>query len=81
MTTPTKEMISTVRHQISSTKIGVEKVELLGTYQYDGREGNDNTIHIYNIGGYRAADTNGEPIFEEEDAQVFAELLAHCGID
>lgn len=38
-------------------------------------------IKLYDLNGYRVADTNGDPVWEQQDETLFAELLEEYGID
>jgi hypothetical protein len=37
-------------------------------------------VTVYQLGDMRVADTNGDPIWEEQDHAAFAELLESEGI-
>ena len=53
---------------------------------YAGDENADSRIDFYALphpkyGEFRVADTNGDPIWEEADAQAFADLAEECGVE
>lgn len=55
------------------------------TFIDEGGEG-ENYITVWELTGadgigFRVADTNGEPVWEEADMEIFADLLASVGID
>jgi hypothetical protein len=51
---------------------GITEVELIGT---NGKTGDAKTT-AYWFGGTRVIDTNGDPIWEEQDPCAFAEMMA-----
>lgn len=50
---------------------GITEVELIGT---NGKTGDDKTT-AYWFGGVRVIDTNGDPIWEEQDPEAFAAMM------
>ena len=55
---------------------GITTATLLGMYEHPDHPGNNDwQITIYRLGDVRVADTNGDPVWEEDDQQVFAELI------
>lgn len=54
---------------------GVSHADLLGT-----TGAGDSRIAIYQIGGVRVAETNGEPVWEESDPEGFAAAAEMCGL-
>lgn len=65
-----------------ASKLGVTHMELIGEGHADGDTNNPNSlIRFFKIGETRVADTNGDPIWEEEDMQAFAELADECGVE
>ena len=66
---------------------GATHMRLIGCGQYDGRDGNDNQVCFYALPDmyhegceYRVANTNGDPVWEEQDEAEFEELAEHCGV-
>lgn len=65
-----------------ASKLGVAHMELIAQGRADGDSNNPNSlIRFFKIGETRVADTNGDPIWEDEDMQAFAELAAECGVE
>lgn len=63
-------------------KAGLSTVVLLGKYEHPDHPGSgDWAISVYDVGGFRVADTNGLPIWEEGDQEVFADLLEEYGVE
>ena len=61
---------------------GCEYIDLIGVYDHPDHPGsNDWRIRLYAFNGIRVADTNADPVWEEEDYQVFADLLAEYGVE
>lgn len=64
-----------------------QKIELVGRYEHPEHAGSaDWMIGLYTITTaegctIRAASTNGDPVWEEQDAQAFGDLLEEYGID
>jgi len=52
-------------------KAGITTATKLG----DNGKSGDRRVTIYQLGEVRVADTNGDPIWEEQDHSAFAELL------
>jgi hypothetical protein len=50
---------------------GITEVELIGT---NGKTGDEKTT-AYWFGGVRVIDTNGDPIWEEQDPEAFAAMI------
>ena len=69
-----------------ANSLGITTAEFLGAGQYDGREGADNKVRFYalinpkNGFEFRVADTSGDPVWEEQDQQGFADLAAACDV-
>jgi hypothetical protein len=57
--------------QYEAKKAGVTTATMLEQHG-DG----DSRITIYELNGVRVADTNGDPVWEEDDPEAFAELLS-----
>lgn len=49
---------------------GISTVQLLETYG-----AGDDKVDIYQFGEVRVADTNGDPVWEEQDTTAFSELI------
>ncbi len=68
---------------INSCGIAIEAraagINLITELATNGKSG-DAKITIYQVGDVRVADTNGDPIWEEQDRAAFAELLDTEGI-
>ena len=63
-------------------KMGIESIELLAEGHSDGDENNPNSkVLFYMVGCVRVADTNGDPIWEEDDFATFAEMIKACEVD
>lgn len=61
---------------------GLSNVELIGEYDHPSHPGSsDWSIRLYELNGVRVADTNGEPVWEEDDRSAFADLLEEYGVD
>ena len=58
-------------------KAGISTVTKLG----DNGKFGDARVTVYQLGGVRVANTNGDPIWEESDSATFAKLLEDEGID
>ena len=55
---------------------GITEVTLLGTYDHPDRPGsNDGRIRIYDFGGVKVADTNGDPVWEETCPATWLEMM------
>ena len=62
-------------------KMGIESIELLAEGHSDGNSNNsDSRVRFYMAGCVRVADTNGDPIWEEDDPRAFAELIEACQV-
>jgi hypothetical protein len=55
---------------------GIDTVTHLG----DNGKNGDGRVTVYRLGDMRVADTNGDPVWEEQDEAAFAELLETEGI-
>lgn len=71
----------------AAAEAGITHMREIGGGQADGREGADNYVAFYalpdpNFPGaeIRVANTNGDPVWEESDPSVFAELAEQCGV-
>lgn len=63
------------------TATGIENAEILGTYDHPDHRGEaDWRLTLWQVGDTRAAETNADPMFESDDADAFAALLAEYGI-
>ncbi|MCK9326580.1 MAG: hypothetical protein M0P69_13900 [Bacteroidales bacterium] len=63
-------------------KLGITHIELLDEGHSDGDTNNPNSrVRFYLVGCVRVADTNGDPIWEEDDFATFAELIKACEVD
>lgn len=58
-------------------KAGITTAILLG----DNGKSGDARVTIYQIGEVRVANTNGDPVWEEQCRATFADLLESEGID
>ena len=55
---------------------GITEVTLLGTFHHpDHESSNDWIIRVYDFGGVKVADTNGDPVWEESDPTAWAEMM------
>lgn len=63
-------------------KLGITHIELLAEGHSDGNQDNPNSrVRFYSVGCVCVADTNGDPIWEEDDPRAFAELIEACKVD
>jgi len=60
----------------AARKAGIATATKLG---HNGKSG-DARVTVYQLGGVRVADTNGDPVWEEQCRVTFAELLESEGI-
>ena len=61
---------------------GCEHVALVGEYEHPDHPGSkDWSIRLYFVGDVCVADTNGDPVWEQDDPAAFAELLAEYGVE
>lgn len=60
---------------------GCETVTLLGTYDHPDHPAGAWSIRLYEVNGVRVIDTNGDPIWEEDDPYLFARELEEYGIE
>ena len=60
----------------AARKAGIATATKLG----DNGKNGDARVTVYQLGDVRVADTNGDPIWEEQDHAAFAELLETEGI-
>ena len=60
----------------AARKDGITSIERLGD---NGKQG-DAEVVIYRLGEVRVAATNGDPVWEESDLALFAELIESEGI-
>jgi hypothetical protein len=67
-------------------RIGATTADLIGSGEWEN--GNCNTrctffaiINPKNGFEFRVADTNGDPVWEEEDTGAFSELAESCGVE
>ena len=75
------EDINSTYIQAEAKRLGIEYARLIA----EGGEG-ENHITVWRLTtpdgfAFRVANTNGEPVWEEQDPAVFAELLESVGID
>jgi hypothetical protein len=55
---------------------GIKEITLLGTFDHpDHQSSNDWRIRIYDFGGVKVADTNGDPVWEESDPSAWADMM------
>lgn len=60
---------------------GLNIVQLLGEFEHPDHPGSgDWSIRLYDVGGVRVADTNGDPVWEEDDRSAFEELLEEYSV-
>ena len=63
-------------------KMEITHIELLAEGHSDGNQDNPNSrVRFYQVGCVRVADTNGDPIWEEADEAIFADLIVACEVD
>ena len=70
--------------------VGAKYLKFIGSGYTDNNPNNPNSlIEFYslvsrsgeNFFDIRVADTSGEPIWEDEDSQAFADLAEQCGVE
>lgn len=67
---------------VEAAAAGLDTVCFLGEYDHPDHPGSgDWSIRLYELNGVRVADTNAEPVWEENDRTVFEELLEEYGVD
>ena len=71
MTTISINVINSNGIQAQGKIDGITEVELIGT---NGKTGDAKTT-AYWFGGVRVIDTNGDPIWEEQDPEAFAAMM------
>jgi hypothetical protein len=73
-----------IRHM--AAELGATHMRLLGSGHSDGDTNNPNSrVSFYAVpdedgAEWFVADTNGDPVWEDQDAEVFAQLAAECGV-
>ena len=61
---------------------GLSTVELFGEFEHPDHPGSkDWSIRLYFVGDTCVADTNGDPVWEEDDPATFAALLEEYGVE
>jgi hypothetical protein len=70
------EDINSIDIAVEARKAGITTVTKLGD---NGKTG-DARVTVYRLGDVRVADTNGDPVWEEQCRVTFAELLESEGI-
>lgn len=75
------DSIDSIGIKAEANERGQTEITLLGTYEHPEHLGSsDWRITLYELNGYRVADTNGDPVWEEQDHAIFSELLADYGV-
>ena len=60
---------------------GITELTHLGTYEHPDHPGsNDWTIRVYDFGGVKVADTNGDPVWQENCPNAWRHLMQSYGI-
>lgn len=73
-----------IRH--NAALLGATHMRLLASGHSDGNPDNPNSAVFFyaipdkNGDEWRVADTNGDPVWEEEDTAAFRELAEACGV-
>ena len=63
-------------------KANLSTVEFIGEYDHPDHPGSkDWSIRLYFVRDTCVADTNGDPVWEEDDPAAFAALLAEYGVN
>lgn len=66
-------------------QVGATHMRLIGEGYHLGRQEADAKVRFFAIPGphgeFRVADTNGDPVWENNDPQGFAELAESCGVE
>lgn len=65
------EDINSAGIQAQARKDGITELELIG----DNGERGDAKITVYRFGSTKVANTNADPIWEEQDPKAWAELM------
>lgn len=65
---------------------GITHMRHIGGGYAGGSNDADARVYFYALshpkfGEFRVADTNGDPVWEESDAQAFADLAEECGVE
>lgn len=88
MTTVNIENLNSIGITVEMRRIGATDAELIGSGHSDGDPNNPNSLVTFyaitnpaNGFEFRVADTNGDPVWEEEDMGAFAELAEDCGVE
>jgi len=68
--------INSVGIAYEARQAGITSVTLLG----DNGKSGDARVTVYQLGDVRVAETNGDPVWEEQCRVTFAELLESEGI-
>lgn len=70
------EDINSAGIQAQARKDGLKEVTILGTFDHpDHENSNDWRIRVYDFGGVKVADTNGDPVWAESDPEAWAEMM------
>jgi hypothetical protein len=72
-----KEAMRNISLGIAAEMDEFDRAELIGT---NGKPG-DARVLVFYLQGVHVASTNGDPIWEEQDAAAFAELMETEGIE
>jgi hypothetical protein len=77
------EDINSVGIEIEARRQGLCELEFIGKFWHPGHpESNDWAIEIYQFpGGAKVAATNGNPIWEESDFEIWEEMMVIYGIE
>lgn len=69
--------ISSIGIRLAAEEAGIAEVEILAD---NGKTG-DERITIYEVGPVMVADTNGDPVWREQDEAAWQELMESEGIE
>ena len=65
-----------------ASEAGLSTVDFIGEFHHPDHPGSaDWSIRLYFVGDVCVADTNGDPVWEQDDPAAFAELLAEYGVE
>lgn len=82
MTTINISKVNSSEIVYEAKKAGLSTVSLIGEYEHPDHPGSsDWAIRLYELNGVRVADTNGDPVWEEDDRATFSALLEEYGVD
>lgn len=74
--------INSAEIQSEMKRQGIEKIKYIGKFWHpEHSDSNDYAIEIYEYKGMKVAATNGNPIWEESDFEIWEEMMVIYGIE